>query len=159
MSALIRKETAVNRKALHASLAMMFLAGISGQAMAVCAGTQLTDASPGTSVNLAFVLSGNTICVGSGPIFQNQEYHQAGGIITDFKKGPGDSVDPTKDIGTWLVSGSGPNTIVTYNYAGAGVYAFTVFDQGGGNLAFCSTDGATLNTLAKFKPLGPAACP
>ena len=38
------------------------------------------------------------VCVGSNPTYQNQEYHAAGGVLTDFKRGAANP-DPTKVIG------------------------------------------------------------
>ena len=138
----------MNFRIQRLALATLFLAGICGQASAVCSDSGRTQIADPTALTTA--LSGNIVCVGSGPIWQNQEIHQPGGTLTDYKMGLGDPVDPTKNIGTWGVSGTGTDTVVTYNYTGVGVYTFKVFNNGTDQFfAFCEIDGTTVNTVGK----------
>lgn len=105
---------------------------MAGDAIAACTGTQITDVS---SPSLSTLLSGNTVCVGtnltnpSAP-WNNQEQHKVGGTLTDYKLGAGHPVDPTSDIGTWNISGSGASTFVNYNYTDGGPVSYSVFRNG-----------------------------
>ena len=89
---------------------------------------------------LSTLLSGNTACALRGGD-RWQEEHHPGGVLKDYKKGSTDKVDPTKQVGTWAVSGSGANAIVTYNYGTGGSYAYEVWDNGGGSYSFCGAGG------------------
>lgn len=117
-------------------------------AMAACTGTQVTDAA------LTTLLSNKTVCAGSGVgMGRWQEEHRTDGTLWDYKKGSTDAVDPTKQVGTWAVSGSGAGTIVTHSYtvppASGPSYNYTVYDIGGGSYSFCGTGGMdfTLTTI------------
>lgn len=74
---------------------------------------------------LQTLLTGRTVCAALGGD-RWQERHVGGGALRDYKKGPTDAIDPTKQVGTWATSGSGGNTIVTYSYTGGSSYAFSV---------------------------------
>lgn len=109
---------------------IVLLAGISGEAMAVdcTAGTQLQNTVGDPNV-VANALSGKTVCAISGSQ-KWQEYHQAGGTLIDYKKGPSDPVDPTKTVGSWSTSGTGANSVVTHNYGSGGTYSYKVHLNG-----------------------------
>lgn len=133
------------------------LLGLSGQALALCA-------APSTQVNdpaLTTLLSGKTVCVAkAGGGWENQEYHQPGGALFDYKKGPGDPVDPT-DTATnsnnrWAVVNVGRTSTVTHTYGTNPPYSWTVFLNAGGSVTFCS--GSTPVAEATIKS-GQGACP
>lgn len=94
---------------------------------------------------LSELLTNNTICVGSAPIWDHQEWHQPGGDLWDWKQGdghlnPSATVDPTKRLGTWAITGSGTATQVQHNYTASGgplVYSFTVWKNPDGTYSFC----------------------
>lgn len=73
----------------------------------------------------------------------------------DFKKGPSDPVDPTKQVGTWSVSGTDSNTVVIYTYTDAsgssGPYSFTVHSSGV-NLSFCNGNAEVVAATLKLGP-------
>jgi len=79
------------------------------------------------------LLTNNTVCVGNGAPWDNQEWHQAGGNLWDWKRGdghesPSGTVDPTKQIGTWAINGGDAATTVDYTYGSAGPsYSFGVW--------------------------------
>ena len=100
---------------------------------------------------LTSTLVGNTVCVGSAPTFEAQEQHVTGGTLIDFKRGPGHPTDPTKTIGTWVTSGNGGNTIVTYNYTGGSSYSYNVCTSGIDDLGFCPSGTNTPTVNAKLK--------
>lgn len=115
-------------------------------AMAACASpsTQVTDS---TTPSLTNLLSGNTVCVaGPGGTWKYQEQHigtgSPGSVLNDYKMGPAapGNVDPTKQVGTWEVSGTDANTTVTYNYGTSGPYTYKVWDNTDGTYSFCGTD-------------------
>ena len=129
-------------------------AGLSAPAMAACA-------APSTRVNtlasLTTLLQGNTACVPpvTVPEMTWQELHVAGGNLIDYKRGPGDPVDPSKSVGSWAVIGADGRTFVTYTYPpSGGTYTYSVWDNGNGTHSFCS---ANPEIIARIKP-GGGAC-
>jgi hypothetical protein len=108
---------------------------------AACSGTLVSDANA--------TLSGKTLCVGSSGAWENQEYHQAGGALIDYKMGAGHSVDPTTQIGTWSASGAS----VTYSYTDGGSFIYSVYDLTGGN--YCLQGATDVTATAKN---GQVAC-
>lgn len=133
-----------------------------GPSFADCTTTQVVDAA------LPNLLRNNTVCGKPGATYSGdaddrwQEEHIAIGItatkgdLFDYKKGPSHTVDPRKQVGTWAVSGSGVNTIVTYDYDGT-VFNYNVFDNGSGSsYSFC-TAGAEV-VVAKVQSGTNAAC-
>lgn len=96
-------------------------------------GTQVTDA---TNPTLTVLLSGNTVCAQrNGDRWQ--EEHKTNSELWDYKKGPTDPVDPSKQLGTWAIT----DNQVTYTYTAFGApesYSFQVYDLGNGSYNFCS---------------------
>lgn len=137
------------------------LFAVAGQVWAQCnAGTRI---SPGTAINDE--LSGKTVCgTGVGPNAgdQWQEWHQVGGKLTEYAKGPSDPVDPTHDVGNWATSGQGQgrNSVVTYTYDNdsGGPYSFNVHDNGGGNYSFCSSTGQPTQIATATLIMGQGPC-
>ena len=120
---------------------IVLLAGISGEAMAIdCGGgTQLknTGANPNVVAN---AISAKTVCA----TIRNQnwqEYHNPGGTLIDYKRGPSHPVDPSKRVGTWGTSGNGDSSQVTYNYGTGGSQSYKVH-LNGGTYTFCGVGGA-----------------
>lgn len=76
-----------------------------------------SGATPVGNANAALV--GNTVCVSDGGSgWRWQEYHQAGGVLYDYKRGPTHPVDPTTQVGNWSALGSN----VTYTYGSGYTY-------------------------------------
>lgn len=135
--------------------ALAVLAGMSVQAFAQsvsCPG----GGSPLIAADITTLLSGKTVCATSGGD-RWQEYHQAGGALIDYKKGPSDPVDPTKTVGGWSANGSA----ITYNYTDGGISSYS--------FAVCAASATSLS--GTFVPLqsgvnipftliaGQSACP
>ncbi len=129
----------------------VLLAGLSGETMAACSGTQVTNT---TTPTLSALISNSTVCAAAGSDTW-QEQHRSDGLLWDFKKGPSDPVDPTGQVGNWSVNSTG-NT-VTYNYTGGSSYTYTVYDEGAG-ASYCF-NGATVISGAKIKMNFIGGCP
>ncbi len=102
-------------------------------------------AAPATRVatvaDLTTLLKNNTACVGSAPPFESQELHQDGGALIDYKRGPGDKIDPTKQIGKWSIIGSNARGVfVSYDYGQGKIYTYSVWNNGDGTHGFCSAN-------------------
>ena len=101
--------------------AVLSLTLMPAMAEAACTSTsQVTDADA-----LRTLLGGKTLCATRGAD-RWQEFHQSGGALIDYKKGPSDPVDPTKQVGTWTVTGNGSGTQVRYNYGQGASYTYKV---------------------------------
>lgn len=129
---------------------VMTLAGTTA-ALAVCGApaTQLTGDA------LSATLGGKTVCVGGAGTWTNQEFHagSAGGDIIDYKKGPGDRIDPSATIGSWSIAGAGRDT-VSYNY-GTAAFSYTIWQQSNGSLDFCNGSAAIVSGATVRNGLGP----
>jgi len=98
---------------------------------------------------LTSLLTGNTVCVGSAPTWENQEWHRSGGELWDWKLGnghlsPSGTIDPTKLLGSWSITGTGASTQVNYTYTafgGPSSHSFTVWKN-------TDADGAGLHTYS-----------
>jgi hypothetical protein len=114
-----------------------------GSAAAQCA-PQMTLAQ------LQTLLQNNTACVGTTPNATWSEWHNGStnGSVVDWKKGPGDPVDPTKTVGTYAITGDTGTSAVTYTYGGIG-YSYTVTQGAGPVYTFCTTGGASLSVTIK----------
>lgn len=129
------------------------LAGLPTTTMAACL-------APSVRVNtlaaLNTLLQGNTACVPpvTVPTMTWQELHQAGGALIDYKRGPADTVDPSKQVGTWAVTGVDGRAFVTFNYGTGGIYTYQVWNNGDGTHSFCS---ANPEIIGRIKP-GGGAC-
>lgn len=129
---------------------IVLLAGISGEAVAACTGTQVTGPA------LATLISGSTVCAASGSDTW-QEQHRAGAQLWDYKKGPSDPVDKSIQVGTWSVD-TGLST-VTYAYTGGPSYTYSVYDESSGaGTSYCFS-GTTVVSGAKIKTAYIGSCP
>lgn len=112
-----------------------------------------TDGTTGAGVTLSTLLTGNSMCQTANEIAQEQ--HVSGGVLQDYKKGPVSTSDKTTQIGTWLISGTGVNTIVRYTY-GSTSYDYNVFlasgtaGASGSTYEFCTS--GTLKATATYRP-------
>jgi hypothetical protein len=104
----------------------------------------------------AAVLVGSTACYPSaGPNWTNQEYLSGGNVI-DYKKGPGDPVDPTSQVGTYVING---DDTITYQYGGSDNYTYSVWGPtaSGGNIYDFCTGTTPLPGQVKVLP-GQVPC-
>lgn len=125
---------------------VVLLACVSGRAMAACGGPGWTAQ---TALQLTALLNGNTVC-GSAGTDRWQEEHMVGGELRDFKKGPGDPVDPEEKVGAWDVSSEGAHVaLVNYHYDGGSNFSFTVYGNGLGAYSFCRL-GTTVEATVKI---------
>ena len=65
-----------------------------------------------------------------------QEYHAwPSGILTEYKLGPDDPVDPSEDVGTWWADNNNSKITHVYNQAnGGGAWAWAICVKGSGAL-------------------------
>jgi len=133
-----------------AASAGIALVGFSGAATAGCSSAASTPVH--TIAALTPLLEGKTVCVRD----QWQEYHQSGGDLVDYKKGPSDKVDPSEKVGTWTVTGntSGLRAQVIHDYGPGQRYPYSVYDNKDGTYSFC---GGGKDIVATIKP-GQVAC-
>ena len=140
-----------------AASASIALASFSEAATAGCSAPASTPIN--TVSALTTLLSGKTVCVpdATPASWKWQEYHQAGGDLVDYKKGPSDTIDPSEKVGTWAVSGNtnGQRARVTHDYGTGGKYTYTVFDNGGAKYSFCGGGQDIVSTIKA----GQGACP
>ncbi len=117
-----------------------------------------TDGVDGAPYTLSELLYQKTVCVSSGASWEAQEFHggssSVGGPLIDWKRGPVDPIDPTEQVGTWNISGTGTDTKVNYVY-GSTTYSNSVWDHGDGTYSFCNQLGN--ETIATIKA-GQVAC-
>ncbi|ATE60910.1 hypothetical protein CCZ27_14030 [Thauera sinica] len=106
----------------------------SGQAMAACPGKQPVKPE---------LLEGHTLCTARGKDAW-QEYHEPGGRLIDYKMGPNDKVDPTKQVGTW--SARGERVVYTF---GSSTSNYRVFENGGASYCMEGSDGDFSVTFRK----------
>lgn len=125
-------------------LSVLFLGAALGDAMAVCRGTRVTD--------IQAALENKFVCAARAPggnLDTWSEEHGTlvgGGLLTEYAKGPGDPVDPRKQVGTWTVVGNNTaSAVVKYSYTGdaGSPYSWSLFFLGGSVYHFCSIDGST----------------
>lgn len=125
------------------------LCGVSSLAAAQCAATALNV------TQLQRLFRDGTMCANLGAE-QWQEYHGPGpamsGRLIDYKKGPGDPVDPSKDVGSWQIVDGTPAQVV-YNYGPGQVYSYTVHTSGGGIFTFCGA-----RTIEATRRNGQVSC-
>ncbi len=103
---------------------VLALAGFAlpGQVFAACSGKMLNQ------TELSKTFAGNTVC-GSRGADRWQEYHRDGGALIDYKKGPNDRVDPSKQVGSWAIDGTGNGARMVHDYGNGAVYRYAVYGQ------------------------------
>lgn len=125
---------------------VFLLAGISGAAIAGCeTNTRVTGSA------LSNLVSGNTVCATRGAE-RWQEQHRSGAQLWDYKKGS-DPVDPSKQVGTWVIASNN----ITYSYTGGPSFTYSV--HGSGPYSFCTApNGVEVVSGATFRT-GITNCP
>ncbi len=116
---------------------LVLLAGISGEVMAGCASnTQVINKK--NDPELTTLISGQTVCATRGAE-KWQEQHRVGAQLWDYKKGPTDKLDPSKQVGNWSIN---LDNTVTYSYTGGPSYTYTVHSSSPGLIippySFCT---------------------
>lgn len=137
-------------------MCFILLAGLAGNAVAQsCPGgtTQVAN----TPNQLDQLLTGNTLCAVRAPDSW-QEFHQSGGALIDFKRGPADPVDPTETVGTWSTT-NGANAVVTHNYGAGGVFSWLVCQVGATTTYTLVSSGASGTITGATFRAGQGACP
>ncbi|MDL2336217.1 MAG: hypothetical protein QFE16_00095 [Pseudomonadota bacterium] len=150
-----------NRGLIEVALGgLLYLASMSGaSAVQPVDVGQPCACGSGTVVNsptdLASLLGNKTVCASVSAKERWQELHggntTGGGLLTDYKRGPSDSVDKSKVVGSWSIVGNGANTKVHYDYGAGGTYEYTVC-QSGSTLNFCGARNITNATLSTSSP-------
>ncbi|MER2553311.1 MAG: hypothetical protein ABTQ28_08575 [Thauera sp.] len=120
----------MHKLSLLAGVLALAGAALPGQAFAACSGNMLNH----TELHKAF--AGNTVCASRGAD-RWQEFHRQGGALIDYKKGPSDRVDPTRQVGSWAIDGTGNGARMMHDYGKGGVYRYQVY-RDGGRYSFCS---------------------
>jgi hypothetical protein len=124
-------------------------------------GQSLAQSCPGGTDRVLIpgnVVRGNTLCAVRGSD-KWQEYHQTGGTLIDYKRGPGHPVDPTEAVGTWSAT-NGANATLTHAYTGGSSWVWAVCREGGPTgtaFTFVSTTGGTITGATVVA--GQVACP
>lgn len=118
-----------------------------------------------TTTQLTNLMVGSTACVAKvGGGWENQEQHSAG-VVTDYKKGPTDPIDPTTVIGTYAIStaGDGTSGLISYNYTAGGAFTYYILGNTStpspraGSFDFCTSIGGTSVPATIKKSIG--SCP
>jgi len=119
-----------------------------------------------TRVNdLRDLLPGNTVCGTRGNDSWQEQHRGSGtsGELWDYKRGPEDRVDPSKELGTWAITQQGQDyRRITYTYTAFGSpvsYTFEVHDLGNGSYNFCGAgQNAGSNVLGATIRDGVTSC-
>jgi hypothetical protein len=133
------------------------LAGFPAQAMAACGAPSVAVDTPAA---LTALLSNKTVCVPAVtvPTMQWQEFHQPGGALIDYKRGPGNAMDPTETVGSWRISGNsgsaGNEAFITHDYGAGGSYTYKVYNNGT-TISFC---GGNPSEIVASVRSGQVAC-
>ena len=111
--------------------------------------------------NLTTLLQSNTVCAALARD-RWQEYHEAGGALYDWKRGPGDRVDPRERVGSWSIAsvtiGNNTRDQVTHNYGAGNSFTYRVCQSGSVFTFQQVTPAATTITGATIQG-GSGACP
>ena len=139
----------MNIKTSALAIAVPGFLALSGHATAACTGPALNQA------DLNAAVSGNTVCaVRSSERWQ--EFHQRGGSLIDYKRGPTSRTDPSQAVGSWSVTANpaGNSANIVYNYGTGGSFTYSVRGNGGASYSFCGVQSfdVTIRT-------GQGACP
>lgn len=83
---------------------------------------------------IAAALTNNTVCASLGNEVW-QEFHAAGGALSDWKGGSNPGA--RESVGTWSVVGTGADRRVRYAYTGGSAYEYAVCKEGAATYHFC----------------------
>jgi hypothetical protein len=139
-------------------LPLLFGGSVFAQAACPCgAGTRVVEPA------LTTLLAGKTVCAALGAETW-QEFHgggtAAGGPLSDWKRGPGHSVDPSAVVGSWSivnVPDANAESLVKYQYTGGGVYLYSVC-QNGASVTFCGAPYGGRNIAGATLRQGQVSC-
>ena len=112
--------------------------------------------------NLTTLLQSNTVCAALARD-RWQEYHEAGGALYDWKRGPGDRVDPRERVGSWSIASvtdsNDTRDQVTHNYGAGNSFTYRVC-QNGSVFTFQQVKPAATTTITGATIQGGSgACP
>ncbi len=141
-----------------AFIGVALLLTCSGSAMAVDCSQATQIGNTGTTT-IRNTLGGKTVCAKHSSDSW-QEYHLvgglAGGVLVDYKMGANHSTDPSKQVGTWATSGTGANSVITYNYGPGQSYTYELH-LSNGIYTFCGRNGAPNIDVIQLK-VGLTSC-
>ncbi|MBV2262299.1 MAG: hypothetical protein KUL79_01920 [Thauera sp.] len=120
----------MQKTSLFAGMLALAAAALPGQVFAACSGSSMNQTQLGN------VFPGKTVCAQRGSE-RWQEFHGGGGALIDYKMGPGDAVDPSKQVGTWVIQGTGSAARMVYDYGSGGRYEYRVYEDNG-RYSFCN---------------------
>ena len=134
-------------------IGFILLAAVSERALAACNGLSTL-----TGGQVASLVPGNYTCVGTFPnaTWNEQLVGSTSGVVTDYKLGPASATDPTKQVGTYTITGADIG-ILTYNYGGGGTYTY-IISGSGSPYNFCQTTGTTPNGTVFTVNVQPNHC-
>lgn len=107
-----------------------------------------TSCAAGQRLNqtqLSNTFTGNTLCAQRGSD-KWQEQHRAGAQLWDYKLGTV-AMDPTKQVGTWAISGEGANAVLRHTYGGPN-YDWAVCGPGGVGTGYTLISTGTAGTIS-----------
>lgn len=116
---------------------VLLCAGVMVDANAGCKKNQVTDLQ-------TFLLNKHVCAVRGSDVWR--ERHDPLDKLFDIKMGPTDPVDPSKEVGTWKVTGSGASNAVayTYNVPGAVSFTYKVYETGKKTSLYDFCDGPAI---------------
>ncbi len=103
-------------KLLAGTTLVLMASGAFSQVAPPCAGGE-TDV-----VDIRALLQGSYLCAKRAPDVW-QEFHAVGGALSDWKQGPGHSVDPTEVVGNWSINNA---RNVIHAYLGGSAFTWRV---------------------------------
>jgi hypothetical protein len=146
------------------AIGILLTAGLAGQVQAQCSTGQVTGGAIFTTLQDKLACAYKTNA--ASPLDRWSEVHvdttATGGTITEWARGPTDTVDPSHDDGaTWDTDSTG-NT-VTYDYGGAQIYTYYLYSDGAGAYSLCNSQsgsGAVQATIQSLitSPSGTNPC-
>ena len=132
---------------------------VTGFILALSLGNTYAACSGNTRMNATQlgIFVGKTVCATLGSDKWQEEHRGSGitGQLWDFKLGAGHAVDPTEQVGTWTIVGTGNNAVMRHSYTGGNSYDYAVYNNGNSTYDFCGTTtvpNATLGTIGSSCP-------
>jgi hypothetical protein len=119
--------------AIFASAAMLVssVEAFGAAPLPTCNGLSLLSSS---AVAALFTPNAQYTC-GTNGVESWNELH-SGGLITDYKRGPADSIDPSKQIGTYTVSSDASGGVLNDTYGGT-TFSYHIASGGGTAYYYC----------------------